>query len=123
MSHYRACSRCGRIHDSNAMCPKMPRVYPKTPDRQLRNTYDWQEKSKEIREKANYLCEVCRDRGEHYTYTTLEVHHIEKLKDHPTLLLDNYNLVCLCNMHHRQADAGELSKDYLKKLAQEREEN
>jgi len=119
--HYKSCSRCGRIHDANEKCPiKSPRVYPKTEDRQLRNSWEWQKKSREIREKANYLCEVCKQEGK-YTYDLLEVHHINKLKDHPEGLLDNLNLICLCNYHHRLADAGEIKKEYLLKLAKDRE--
>ena len=37
-------------------------------------------------------------------------------------LLDNENLICLCRMHHRLADSGEISQEYLKKLAQKREQ-
>jgi len=96
-------------------------VYRDTKERQLRNTYDWQQKSIEIRERANYLCEVCRDKGI-YNYNELEVHHISKIKDAPHLLLDNYNLICLCNEHHRAADSGEIDKEYLLRLAKIREE-
>ena len=74
-----------------------------------------------IREKANYLCEVCRDQGR-LTYNDLEVHHIVKIKDDSNKLLDDYNLICLCVEHHKQADAGELDIDYLRRLAKDREE-
>lgn len=74
-----------------------------------------------IREKANYLCEVCRDQGR-LTYNDLEVHHIVKIKDDSNKLLDDYNLICLCVEHHKQADAGEIETDYLKRLAKDREE-
>ena len=35
--------------------------------------------------------------------------------------LDNYNLICLCTDHHKQADQGKLDKEYLRKLARKRE--
>lgn len=86
----------------------------------LRSSYNWTQKSKEIRERANYLCEVCRAEGV-YTYDGLEVHHITKVKDDEDLLLDNNNLICLCTRHHHQADNNELDKDYLLSLARARE--
>lgn len=117
---YKACSRCGKIHDYNKQCYKGI-IYQGGEERKLRATYQWAKKSLEIRDKANYLCEVCRDQGV-YTYNDLEVHHIEKLREQPTLLLDNFNLVCLCKEHHMKADNGEIDKEYLKRLAKDREE-
>ena len=116
----KACSRCGKIHPHGYVCTK-GKKYSGGNERKLRNTYQWYEKSKEIRDKANYLCEVCRDKGI-YNLTDLEVHHITKLTEAPELLLENENLICLCIMHHKQADNGELDKDYLISLAKLREE-
>ena len=116
---FKSCSRCGRIHDSNFQCSKN-KVYKTTRERKLRSRYVWSLKSQEIREKANYLCEVCKDQNI-FTYENLEVHHIEKLRDREDLLLDNYNLICLCVEHHKLADKNQLSKDYLKHLAELRE--
>ena len=117
---YKACSRCGRIHQSNTICPKS-RVYSGGDERKLRSSYSWTEKSKEIREKALYLCEVCRDEG-NINYNNVEVHHITKIKDDESLLLDNYNLICLCKEHHLLADNNQIDKDYLISLAKKREE-
>ena len=116
----KSCSKCGRIHNANYKCHKDARVKISTDESQLRSTYKWTQKSLEIRERANYLCEVCRDQNR-YTYDGLEVHHIETVKDRPELLLNDSNLVCLCVEHHKQADAGEISKDYLKRLAEYRD--
>ena len=115
---YKSCSRCGRVHDTRINCP-IKRQYIKTDEKALRNKYVWAKKSLDVREKANYLCEVCRDQNT-FTYNDLEVHHIEKLKERPDLLLDDNNLICLCVTHHKQADSGELDKDYLKRLANKR---
>ena len=115
----RACGRCGKIHPYNFKCDK-GRIYNESMERDLRNKYAWAQKSAEIRERAQGLCEVCRAQGI-YTYKALEVHHIEKLRDNPQGLLDDYNLVCLCTAHHKQADAGEIPQDYLRELAQKRE--
>ena len=117
----KACSKCGRIHDARYKCMNISRVYEMSEERKLRSTNRWKQKSIEIRDRANNLCEVCKDRGV-YTYDNLEVHHIEKIKDNKDLLLDNYNLICLCVEHHKQADASEIDKEYLKKLAKKREE-
>lgn len=115
----KSCSRCGKIHDINKQCPKIV-IYRGGQERELRNKFSWQTKRQEIKEKANYLCEVCRDEGV-ITYDNLEVHHIRKLKDRPDLLLDNMNLVCLCSRHHKDADEGIIRSDYLMRLAKERE--
>lgn len=119
---YKACPYCGRIHRQGEKCSAFKRIYTGGNERKLRSTYAWTEKSKEIRENAQGLCEVCRDKGI-YTYKGVQVHHIEKVKDNPSKLLDNYNLVCLCEEHHKQADDGKLDADYLRKLSKTREES
>lgn len=118
---YRSCSKCGKIHDVKDKC-KVKRKY-KTKDSEehkLRNTTAWTNKAREIKERAGYLCEVCRAEGV-YTYEGLEAHHIEKLKDKPTKLLDDNNLITLCVFHHKLADKGMLNAGYLRKLVEIRE--
>ena len=115
----KACSRCGKIHPYNVKC-NVGKLYLGGEERKLRAKACWHRKSEEIRENAQYLCEVCRDQGI-YTYDNLEVHHIEPLRIAPDLLLDNSNLICLCSFHHKMADRGELSKEYLQKLVKQRE--
>ena len=117
---YKSCSRCGKVHIVGQECPKM-RTYTRTDDRRLRSKWKWTEKSKEIREKANHLCEVCRDKGV-ITYNDIEVHHITKIREDGGGLLDNYNLIVLCQEHHKQADKNEINRDYLIKLAKRRED-
>ena len=116
---WKACGRCGKIHDNRHIC-YINRVYQGGKERELRNTYAWQCKAREVKEKANYLCEVCKYNGV-YTYEGLEVHHIVKLLDNPSGLLDDYNLSCLCVEHHKQADKNLIDSDYLRKLAEARE--
>ena len=115
----KACSICGKIHPAGYTHRKY-RKYETAEERKLRSSNKWKIKSLEIRENADYLCEVCRDLGV-ITYDDLEVHHIEKIRDNKDLLLENNNLICLCVTHHKQADRGELSKEYLQKLAEDRE--
>ncbi len=95
------------------------KVYAGGDERKLRNKNKWHEKADQIKEDAGRLCEVCRAEGR-YTYRNLETHHIEKLRERPDLLLDDTNLICLCTECHKRADAGELSKEYLRELVRER---
>lgn len=115
----RSCSKCGKIHDDKYIC-KSGRL-PRTNEQALRNLNKWHIKSQEIRERSLYICSVCKDKGEISFDDKLEVHHIIKLRDDPNGLLEDDNLICLCTLHHKQADRGELSIDYLRGLAQKRD--
>lgn len=118
---YKSCSRCGKIHDYNHKCNK-GKIYKQNKIDKLRSTTRWTIKSIEIRERSNYLCSVCLDEGI-YNWKDVEVHHILKLQDNPDLLLENEYLICLCKYHHKLADKDKLDKDYLIKLARQREDN
>lgn len=120
MADLKSCSRCGRIHPRGYQCG-VKRTYKDTEDRKARNTYAWHRKARQIKEDAQGLCEVCRAEGV-YTYEGLEVHHIVKVKEDKDKLLDDYNLVCLCVKHHKDADEGRIDAEYLKRLAKERVE-
>lgn len=116
---WKTCARCGKIHKLGESCKRF-RVYEGGDERKARSSFAWKLKSQEIREKANYLCEVCRAEGK-FNYENLEVHHIVKLKENIQGLLDNANLICLCTTHHKQADDGLLKADFLRGLAEARE--
>ncbi len=94
---------------------------PITAEQALRKRSSWTLKSKDIRERSLYLCAVCQDRGEARAEDDIEVHHIIKLRDDPDGLLEDDNLIALCVLHHKQADRGELSAEYLKNLARKRD--
>lgn len=114
---FKACAKCGKVHAVNVKCqPTTKRIYKREEEDRLRHTSRWKRKSLEVREASNYLCAVCLDQGE-ATYKDIEVHHITKLRDDPTKLLDDDNLICLCRYHHEMADRGELDAEYLRKLA------
>lgn len=122
---YKACSYCGKIHDSRYKCRERIKAYQR---RYKRNDIDrlhsksaWAKKAREIKERSKYLCAVCLDEGI-YNYNNLEVHHITKLREAPERLLDDDNLVCLCVKHHKEADAGRIDEDYLRRLALYRED-
>ena len=116
---FKSCSKCGKIHNSNFKCVSK-RIYNSTDESKLRSQHVWTEKSRQIRARANYLCEVCRDQGL-VTYDNLEVHHIIKIKDDKEKFLDDDNLICLCSEHHKDADRGALDSVYLQSLAKLRE--
>ena len=52
----------------------------------------------------------------------LETHHIIKLRIRPDLLLEDENLVALCETCHWKADHGQIGADYLRELAKRRDE-
>ena len=116
---YKACSKCGKIHPSSFICNK-ERVYSGGDERQLRSKYVWTKKSREIRDKAHNLCEACKANGV-YVYDNIEVHHIVKVRDDKNGLLDNNNLICLCQECHKKADKGQIDSGYLRALAENRE--
>jgi len=114
---FKACSRCGKLHPINYKCTE-GKVYQKGDE--YHNTHKWHKKAEAIKKKADYLCEVCKDEGR-YTYNNIEVHHIIKIKDNKDLFLEDTNLICLCQFHHRLAEQGGIDADYLRKLSEERE--
>lgn len=118
----RSCKRCGRIHEAGE-CPlkKEPqKKYERDSESdRFRNRSIWRRKSKQIKEDAQELCEVCRDKGK-YVYMNLSVHHITAIKDDKGQALDDNNLICLCSVCHELAEAGVISSDYLRDLAQKR---
>lgn len=120
----KSCSKCGRLHEFGYTCRAGNKIdYGKYnyKEASLRNTYSWHTKAEYIKAESNYLCSVCLAKGI-YNYNNLEVHHIHKLKDREDLLLDNYNLICLCRECHALADAGMIDKEYLLDLARKRED-
>lgn len=117
---WKACARCGKLHAYNYKC-NVNRPVRDDQETKLRNKNKWHEKSEEIRKASQYLCAICRAEGR-YNYNRISVHHIDKLKERPDRLLDNYNLIALCEEHHKKADNGEIDKDYLFELAAARED-
>lgn len=121
---FKSCSKCGQIHDTKYKC-KADKKYNKNKydyeEAKLRNTYQWHSKAEQIKKDSNYLCSLCFMEGI-YNYNDLEVHHITKLKEDKSKLLDNFNLICLCKKHHKLADAGMIDNNLLLSLAKEREE-
>ena len=118
---YKSCSRCGKVHSTAYKC-NHNRYKKDTEARRLRQLNSWHSKSEEIRKASNYLCSVCREEGI-YNYKGLEVHHITPIEEDKDRVLDNYNLICLCQEHHKQAEIGKIDRDYLYRLARDREDS
>ena len=119
----KSCQYCGRIHARGFDCGKKPKRsrYSRESSEAGRYSYAFTMKSREIKERSYHLCAVCLTEGK-LTFEGLETHHITKLRDAPDLLLEDGNLICLCQRHHELADAGLISAEELRRLAAERDE-
>ena len=117
---YKSCSKCGKIHNYNQPC-NIKRVFKKTKESEMRNTYAWHSKAERIKEKSKYLCALCLEQGR-ATYDGLEVHHIDKVIDKPERLLNDDNLICLCVEHHKEVEDNLDIKEHLFELAKKRED-
>lgn len=69
---------------------------------------EWRTFRQSILERDNYECQWCKEQGRVTTdnHATLEVDHIEELKDRPDLALEPTNMRVLCRdchnkRHHR----------------------
>ena len=117
----KTCSICGRIHDFDKVCRGNYKKYTK--QNKFRNTYLWQEKRDEIRERDLHMCQVCLKNGYDteyiYNYNNLEVHHIIPIEEDYSKRLDSYNLITLCNKHHRMAEEGLIPREELLKIVEE----
>ena len=130
---YRSCRYCGRIHKANYMCPLKPKeIYNRGSTNsnevvKFRNTQAWRKKSREIKERDLYLCQICIRKiyGNipHCHTDKVETHHIIKLEDNFDLRLENTNLITLCLIHHKMADRGQIPKEMLKNIAEQQESN
>lgn len=122
-----SCQYCGRIHDSKKDCGMKPKkIYKKQDDslsRNIRRSTRWTNKSKKIRERDNYQCQLCV-RNLHKTLKPIntndvEVHHIQTIAEHPELAYDETNLITLCEYHHKLAEKRLISVRELMDIAQE----
>ena len=118
----KTCSICGRIHDFDKVCYNS-KYKKSTKQNKFRSSYIWQEKRDEIRERDMNLCQMCiRDKYNTdymYNYESLEVHHIIPIEEDYSRRLDSYNLITLCNMHHRMAEGGIITREELQKIVAE----
>lgn len=115
----KTCSICGKIHDFNKVC-KRNQTYKLTPESKFRKSYKWAEKSKQIRKRDKYLCQICMSNRYNtiyqYNYTELEVHHIVPISEDYSLRLDDKNLITLCRYHHELAERNNISRKELSEI-------
>lgn len=126
----KSCPYCSGIHDRNYVCPMKPKPkYGKGYNRErtdidrLRNTRKWKGKSKYIRIRDNYLCQLCIrelfNAPIKYNMHTLEVHHIVPIIESINRMYDDSNLITLCKYHHTLAEAGDINRALLHGIALE----
>lgn len=79
-----------------------------------------------MKRRDGYLCQVCLRGLYHperrYESEGLEVHHIQTVASCYEKRLDGYNLLTLCERHHKMADAGKITAKELQTIAAEQEE-
>ena len=127
------CKHCGGSHALGASCPTTVKNGGRSYNiidgwrneeneiQNFRNSNAWKKKTIQIKNRDLYLCQVCKKQL-HKTFLAfygrkrIEVHHIVKLKNDFSKRLDDDNLICLCVYHHRLADKGEISPEFLKSL-------
>lgn len=114
-----------RIHDSKFDCGMKPkRQKPINDINKFRWSRKWREKALKIKERDKYLCQLAiREEPPRYVYTDLEVHHIVSIEEDWDKRLDDENLITLSEGYHEKAERGEISKEYLKSIAEEQEKN
>ncbi len=125
----KACKYCGNIHDSRYVCGKKPTYKAKANDSKsrFRRTNVWTEKSKQIRERDTYLCQICKRMiamtgdMKQYNSAELQVHHIISLEEDFGLRLEDNNLLTVCAYHHEMCEDGRISRDTQLKIAYEQE--
>ena len=125
----RSCRYCGRIHDAKYDCgrkPKRMRMMSDTDQAEFRRKQAWTKMSRQIRDRDNYLCQICLRNmymtSKTLTYNALSVHHIVPLAEDPTRALDPANLITLCPLHHELAEDGTITREELSQIAQEQQE-
>ena len=118
----KACKYCGRVHDNSFDCGRKPKRtrYKRSDAEQPRYSAAMNNKSRQIKERQAYLCPLCVRAGD-LRVKRMETHHIQKLRLHPELMLEDGNLIALCEVHHELADRGEISEDLLRELAAKRD--
>ena len=120
---YKTCSHCGIVPE-NHICPY--RTYRKkerdTQANRFRSSKAWTNKSIAVKKRDLYLCAVCMTGKYHtintFNYDKLSVHHIIPLAEDYNKRLDERNLITLCSYHHKMAEDGEIPRDELLELVE-----
>lgn len=122
----KSCQYCGRIHNSGYICPYKPiRKSKITEADKFRWTSLWQKKREEIKQRDLYLCQICirelYDTVVKYNTEELEVHHNIPINEDYNKRLNNYNLLTVCDMHHKMCDNGKIPREEVQQIIDEQE--
>lgn len=110
-----SCKYCGGIHNEGVECVLKPkRKFKQRYDEigRFRNSKAWRMKRDEIKERYLFMCVVCLQ-NKILNLKQIEVHHIEPLVEAFNRRLDDDNLIPLCATHHKAAEKGEITREYL----------
>jgi 5-methylcytosine-specific restriction endonuclease McrA len=73
----------------------------------------WRNKRKQILKRDNNECQLCKAKGQ---FSKGEVvHHVKHLKDRPDLVLEDSNLMTVCNACHERLHPDRFGKQENKK--------
>lgn len=123
MVKLKTCTYCHKIHDIKKKCTAKKGYYREKNARYEKDkdyikfikSKQWFNKSQEIKLLDFYCCLMCKYLGL-ISPKYLEVHHIVKVRNDVSLKLDNNNLITLCIVHHKMADANKIASSELHRL-------
>ena len=122
----KACSRCGKIHpDGECSIPHVrnyKREYKgsiRTEEQKFRSTAQWQRKRWQVLQRDGFCCRLCLHNHKMET-RGLQVHHIVKMRDNPSLRLEDTNLITLCPECHSIVERDNSLQPLLRKLTESR---
>lgn len=119
-----SCSRCSNIHERGKGCkkPSNNREKEKTYVSRFRGLKVWKNKALEIKKRDKFLCQICLLEKYHttlkYNFQNLEVHHIWSIARKWDYRLSDWNLITLCQIHHKMAENGTIPMNELLEIAQ-----
>lgn len=123
----KACKYCGRIHDTKYNCGKRP-ARKKTKYSQadhFRRTQAWTDKAIEIKQRDNYLCQICirglYNAPRKFNYKKLSVHHATPINEDWDKRLNDDNLITICSAHHEMAENGRIPYEIIRRIIDEQE--
>lgn len=122
----KSCSYCGKIHDSKYICSKKPNKKKQISEAdKFRWTSIWKKKTKEIKERDLYLCQICirelYNTLVKYNTENLSVHHNVPLNEDYNKRLNNKNLLTVCDYHHEMCESGKIPREEVQVIINEQE--
>ncbi|HFJ9456971.1 TPA: HNH endonuclease [Bacillus cereus] len=97
--HTKICGGCGKRVDFNATCSckKRNATNKKSGETdKLMKSYRWKQLRKRIIERDGCICQRCLIKYNIIESSELTVHHVLSRRNHPELMFDENNLICLC---------------------------